>query len=138
MFLIMNLLFPLWMQVAELKTIPLTLPNETVIRVEVAETQQQRQVGLMGRPSLAPDRGMLFIFQSPDRHDFWMKNTLIPLDIIWMDSNKRIIYIAEGVPPCKTRDCPSYGPTRKTLYTLELDSGMADRYGLKIGMVLDF
>ena len=138
MFLLMNLFFPLWMQVADLKTMPLTLPNGTVIQVEWAETQKQREAGLMGRTRLAPDRGMLFIFQSPDRYDFWMKNTLIPLDIIWLDSGKHIIYIAERVPPCKTRDCPSYGPTKKSLYTLELDSGMAGKYGLKVGMILEF
>ncbi len=92
----------------------------------------------MGRTSLAPDRGMLFIFQKTSRHKFWMKNTLIPLDMIWLDQDKRIIYIEKRVPPCKTRDCPFYGPTQKSLYTLEIDSGMADRYGLKVGMILDF
>ena len=119
-------------------TIPLTLPDGKIFQVEVARTPIERTRGLMFRTNLSEDRGMLFIFDRPDKNLFWMKTTLIPLDILWMDSKKRIIHIESQVPPCKLDPCPVYGPTADSLYVLEANAGFAQKRGIKIGMTLRF
>ncbi|HSG06098.1 MAG TPA: DUF192 domain-containing protein [Nitrospiria bacterium] len=120
-------------------TVPIVLPGGEKIRAEVALTQQQRQLGLMFRPSMPENHGMLFIFDLPGAHPFWMKSTLIPLDIIWMDKNKQIVHIARRVPPCKMDPCPQYGSKKKgSVYVLEVNAGKADQWGLKEGQTLQF
>src|SRR5574344_908996 len=86
--------------------IPLTLPNGKVLRVELAVTDQERALGLMYRRSLPDDYGMLFVFDRVDYHSFWMKNTYLPLDLVWIGPDRRIVEIQQGVPPCKTSQCP--------------------------------
>jgi len=117
-----------------------TLPGGQLIHAEVASTQSQMQRGLMFRTSLTPDRGMLFLFAKEDSHTFWMFQTLIPLDMIWMDSNNRIVEISENTPPCKTEaaQCPSYGGHEPALFVLELSGGSVARYHLKTGQVIRF
>src|SRR5687767_4745086 len=75
-------------------------PNGVTIQAEIADTTERRARGLMYRDSLAKDRGMLFTFAEPQLWTFWMKNTRIPLDIIWMDGKKRIVHIERNVPTC--------------------------------------
>lgn len=87
----------------------------------------------MFRKSLGPTEGMLFVFDFVDFYPFWMKSTLIPLDMIWISPEQRIVYIAERVPPCKQDPCPSYSPMQKALYVLELAAGSAGKHHLKIG-----
>ena len=118
----------------------ITLPGGQVIHAEIASTQQQVQRGLMFRTSLAPDRGMLFMFSKEERQTFWMFQTLIPLDIIWMDSNKRIVEVSTDTPPCKTEAarCPTYGGHEPALFVLELAAGSVARYHLKTGDAIRF
>ena len=101
--------------------------------VELAVTPEQRSKGLMYRKSLDEDKGMLFIFENSGKYGFWMKNTLIPLDIIWIDENKTIIYISENTPPCKQDPCPSYIPNAEAKYVLELNAGISNKTRIKIG-----
>jgi uncharacterized protein len=111
-----------------------TIKNET-IEIEVAKTSRQQEIGLMYRRVLPANRGMLFPFNPPQPASFWMKNTLIPLDIIFIRDG-RVRYIASGVPPCKKDPCPTYGPTDTTDLidnVLELQAGRAQQLGLKIG-----
>ena len=118
-----------------------TLPGGQVIRAEIASTQAQVQHGLMFRTSLAPDRGMLFLFSKEEALTFWMFQTLIPLDIIWMDSNKHIVEISANTPPCKAASsgqCPVYGGHEPALFVLELNAGLVARYHLKTGDVIRF
>ncbi len=68
------------------------------LQIEVARTPEERARGLMFRPSMPPDAGMLFVFEEDVQAAFWMKNTLIPLDMIWLDRDARIVWIAESVP----------------------------------------
>ncbi|HET6465266.1 MAG TPA: DUF192 domain-containing protein [Nitrospiria bacterium] len=119
-------------------TVPLTLPDGKTLQVEVARTEKTRALGLMFRTALPEDRGMLFIFEQPGLHRFWMKNTLIPLDMIWMDERKRIIHIEYQVPPCKLDPCAVYGPSADSLYVLEVISGVASREKLRPGQTLTF
>ena len=105
---------------------------------EIASSFSARMKGLMFRESLAVDAGMLFIFSSEDKHSFWMKNTLIPLDMIWISENKEIVYIAKNVQPCKSLICPSVSSEKSAKYVLEINGGKADETGLKIGDKADF
>lgn len=117
-----------------------TLPGGELIHAEVASTQPQVQKGLMFRTSLAPDRGMLFLFSKEDSLPFWMFQTLIPLDIIWMDSDKKIVEISADTPPCKTEasQCPQYGGNQPALFVLELPAGSVARYHLRTGQTIRF
>ncbi len=119
-------------------TIRMTLPDGKPLEVEIARTPLELNRGLMFRTDLPEDRGMLFIFERPGKNQFWMKNTLIPLDILWMDDRKRIIHIAFQVPPCKLDPCPVYGPAADSHYVLEVKAGVAHKRGLRIGMPLRF
>jgi uncharacterized protein len=113
-------------------------PGGNEIGVELALTDEQRARGLMFRESLAPDRGMLFFFPYEERWSFWMKNTMIPLDIIWIDAERRITHIERQVPPCRSDPCPSYVPDAAGNYVLELAGGRAAELNLQRGDVLEF
>lgn len=101
--------------------------------VELATDDARRQRGLMMRTRLAPDHGMLFVFPYTAPQAFWMKNTLIPLDILYFDTDRRLVSMQSDVPPCKADPCttyPSDGPAR---YVLELSAGTAQRIGARHG-----
>jgi uncharacterized protein len=104
------------------------------ILLEVARTTEEQSTGLMYRTQLAANRGMLFVFSPPRPVSFWMKNTLIPLDMIFV-SNGVVKYISAKVPPCKTASCPGYGPDAKTAIdsVIELPGGRAAELRLKVG-----
>ncbi len=108
------------------------------VTAELAVTEEERAKGLMFREKLLPDQGMLFVFEREGLHSFWMKNTLIPLDMLWLDSGKRVIHIAADVPPCPAEPCPSYGPEIPARYVLELKAGQAAAQGIKVGDRLQF
>lgn len=120
--------------------IPIQLPGGVIIQVEIANTMKKRAEGLMHREFLAKDRGMLFTFDQAQPWTFWMKNTKIPLDIIWMNEKKQIIHIARNVPICTRTDdgCPQYQPNHPAMYVLELGGGEAERLKLENGSKLQF
>jgi uncharacterized membrane protein (UPF0127 family) len=120
------------------KFIKIYLPGGPSIAAELAATDEERQKGLMFREKLLPDQGMLFVFDVEDYYSFWMKNTLIALDLIWLDKERRIVHIERDVPPCKADPCPSYTPKRPGSYVLELKAGSADRLKLKLFDKLEF
>ncbi len=126
----------------ELPTIPVTLPSGKVIRAELATEPRDQQRGLMFRTSLAPDRGMLFVFPAPAaNHPFWMYHTLIPLDILWIDSHRRIVFVSPQTPPCPSEnppDCPNYGGPAGAQFVLELSAGSIAAHGLQPGDTLRF
>ena len=125
---------------AEDPLIAVTLPQGTVVMAELADTVEERARGLMFRPSLEKNRGMLFAFAEPQPWSFWMKNTRISLDIIWMDQKKKIVHIERNVPPCSRTDdgCPQYQPNENAVYVLELAAGSADALNLRRGTTLRF
>ena len=114
------------------------LPDGAVIRVEVASDDATRAQGLMYRDHLADDRGMVFLFPQTGSYPFWMKNTLIPLDMIWIDEQKRVVHISPAVPPCKADPCPSYDPGVFSRYVLEVAGGVAGRHHLATGQTIRF
>jgi uncharacterized protein len=113
-------------------------PDQTRVSVEIADTEERRQRGLMFRERLGPSEGMIFLFEEPGAYPFWMKNTLIPLDMIWVGADERIVWIAHSVPPCKADPCPSYHHKGEALYVVEVASGFARQHGLKVGDQLTF
>lgn len=99
-------------------------------KVELAETESERAQGLMYRRSLNEDSGMLFLYPRSRRTSMWMKNTFIPLDIIFIDEVGRIIRIAERTIPESTQSIPSGGPVKAVL---EINAGVSERLGIAVG-----
>ena len=123
-----------------------TLPIGTVVletpprapitlKVEVASTDAQRQVGMMFREQLGEEEGMLFIFPTERRNSFWMHNTLIPLDMLFIDSEWKVVGIVERAAP--QTDDPR-GVPKMSQYVLEVNGGFASRHGLSTDTVVRF
>ncbi|MEO0409954.1 MAG: DUF192 domain-containing protein, partial [Cyanobacteria bacterium P01_A01_bin.135] len=106
--------------------------NGTRIDLEVAETDMQRAIGLMFRPQIPDDRGMLFPFDSAGPVRFWMRNVLVPLDMVFL-RGERVEAIAAEVPPCEAMPCPTYGPDVNIDQVIELRGGRAAELGLQVG-----
>lgn len=102
------------------------------IQLEVAKTLEQKAMGLMFRPELGANRGMLFLFDPPRPVSFWMKNVLIDLDMVFL-RNGKVIAIASNVPPCKAEPCPYYGPPDVIDQVIELRGGRAAELGIQTG-----
>lgn len=123
-----------------LETIPLTLPDGKKLTVEVARTAGQREIGLMFRTKLAPNRGMLFVYDTEAPHTFWMKNTLIDLDMVFIGADKRVTSVAANVPKT-TADTPNEAIPRRSgkgQYILEIPAGRAKELGIETGTELKF
>jgi hypothetical protein len=118
--------------------IPLKLPSGKVLQAEVMDTPELRGLGVMFRPSLPEDRGLLFIFERLDFYSFWMKNCRFPIDMVWLDEHRRVVHLAEAVPPCRKDPCPSYQPMQRAQYVVELNAHQARREKIALGAVLDF
>ncbi len=112
------------------------MPSGAVYSVELALTPEAQAQGLMFRESLPPRHGMLFVFSEPGVHKFWMKNTMIPLDMVWMDAAGKVLFVSADTPPCKADPCASYGPDGPAAQVLEIAGGMASREGIQPGVVL--
>ena len=104
------------------------------VNAELAETMEERSQGLMYRERLEEGEGMLFVFETESTHSFWMKNTLIPLDMIWIGKDMRVVHIEHAVP-CTTENCKSYTPNKPALYVLETNAGFAEKNGIKVGNI---
>jgi uncharacterized membrane protein (UPF0127 family) len=116
-------------------------PSGIAIHAEIADTPLKRSVGLMYRDHLKKDHGMLFFFSQPQAWSFWMKNTKIALDLIWLDAKKRVTHIERNVPICtKTDDsCPQYRPNGDdAMYVLEIAGGTVEGYKIEKGTRLLF
>jgi uncharacterized membrane protein (UPF0127 family) len=130
------ILLLLWVPIANSQNvlkIPLYVHHKE-IWVEVAKTPEERNRGLMGRKYLGQDEGMLFIFEAEDYHSFWMKNTLIPLSIAFIDRDGRIVWMTDMKP--LTLD--SHVPPKPVLYALEMNKGWFSKNGIKTGDVVRF
>ncbi|MFC1594176.1 DUF192 domain-containing protein [Candidatus Omnitrophota bacterium] len=112
--------------------------SETCFTVEIASTPEQQARGLMLRKQLDRDKGMLFVFEREERHAFWMKNTLIPLDIIWLDKDRSVVFIHRNAQPCREDYCPQISPEKEALFVVELNAGSVDTLGLKTGDTMEF
>ncbi len=106
--------------------------------VELALTLKEKKQGLMFRSYLEENKGMLFVFAMEEERGFWMKNTLIPLDIIWLNKDKKVVYISKNNQPCKNDECSMINPDKKAKYVLELKGGTTDKIGLEVGNKANF
>ena len=121
--------------------IPLTLPSGKVLQTEVMIKDEDRAMGLMFRPSLPLDHGMLFLFERPDFRGIWMKNCKFPIDILWLDAEHKIVHLAEKVPPCTAKvdaNCEVYYPIARASYVVELNAGQARREKALVGSTVTF
>lgn len=118
--------------------VPLKLPSGTVLSTEVMVEDNDRAMGLMFRPSLAKDRAMLFVFDTADFHGIWMKNCKFPIDIVWLDEARKVVHVAEGVPPCTKEPCPVYQPMQRAAFVVEMNAAQAKREKVVKGATLEF
>ncbi|MCC6265551.1 MAG: DUF192 domain-containing protein [Bryobacterales bacterium] len=116
------------------------LPDGARIEAETKLTPEGQAQGMMFRASLPENKGMLFIHATVEKRSYWMFQCEIPLDIIWMDRDRRIVEISADTPPCRetAEKCPSYGGAAPSLFVLELAAGMAKKHNLKLGDTLRF
>jgi len=107
--------------------------NGASFTVEIAKTQEEKTRGLMFRDFMPEDHGMLFVFDDFAPRSFWMKNTLIPLDIVFIDDNMAVVDVQTALP-CKEDPCPTYRARAK--YVLEINAGAAEKNNIRNGSVL--
>ena len=105
------------------------------IDIEIAENEEERNKGLMFRSYLPDTTGMLFIFEKETPQNFWMKNTIIPLDIIYVDAEKKIISITKNTNPYSEEVIPSYGDAQ---YVIEVNTGFTEKHNIQIGDEISF
>ena len=101
--------------------------------VEVRDDTEEHMRGLMFRQHLPWNAGMLFAYNSEEPRAFWMKNTLIPLDMIFVDDNSEIVDIIENVPPCEQDPCPVYPSEQPAQYVLEVNAGFVQQNAVQVG-----
>lgn len=120
------------------KLVQVKIGNATV-SAELADTYEKQVRGLMFRKEIQKDAGMLFTFGSDGKHAIWMMNMSIPIDIVWIDSGKKVVHIESNVQPCSGLiACKSYSPEKGSRYVLELSSGYAKKHGIKVGSIAKF
>jgi len=108
------------------------------INIEIANTPKTREAGLMNRRELLKDAGMLFIFDREETRNFWMKNTLISLDMIFLNKDKEVVYIIKSAEPCTKEPCLVYNSKYPAKYVLEVNSGFVEENNIQIGEKLRF
>ena len=113
---------------------PQACVKNTCFNVEIAKTYFERGRGLMFRKNLAEKSGMLFVFEYPGFYPFWMKNTFISLDMIWISEDKKVVFIHKNAQPCVSgTTCEKINPQVSANYVLEINAGEADRFKILIG-----
>jgi uncharacterized membrane protein (UPF0127 family) len=109
------------------------------LSAEIPVTGELMSKGLSVKDQLRENESMLFVFEEPLRHTFWMKDMKFPIDIIWLDSNGKIVHIEENLMPCPlVLICPSYAPNADSQYVLETIAGFAQRHNISLGTTIKF
>lgn len=121
------------------ETIVVTFPSGRAIEAEVADTPEKLLFGLAFRGSLPPGTGMLYIFDTSDRHKVRTKGFLIPVDVIWANESRHVVHLVERAEPCAADPCPAYGPPPENArYVIETEAGFIKREKLSPGAELKF
>jgi len=115
--------------------------DDQVLQVQIADTEPRRVRGLMFQEQLPYDKGMIFVFDESGFHSLWMLNMQFPLDMIWFDSDGKVVYIEKNVPPCKsaleTVTCTGVNPGQnEALYILEVTAGFVDKFEINEDSIL--
>jgi uncharacterized membrane protein (UPF0127 family) len=112
--------------------------EDVTIQIEIADTPPAHSAGLQGRVGLGKDAGMLFVFPKEALLKFWMKKTLIPLDIIYVSKDHQIVDIISEAQPCTESSCTIYPSTRKCLYAIEVNAGFTIMNDIRVGDKVEF
>ncbi len=120
-----------------LKTVQIKFAG-VVLNVELAKTQAEQAKGLSGRDSLPADHGMLFVFDNEDYWAFWMNGMRFPLDIIWFNAGRQTVFIEQSLQPCPPDACPSFAPSAKAMYVLEVNAGFVVNHNVSLGDTFTF
>lgn len=112
--------------------------NSQKFIAEIADTPELTSRGMMYRESISKNFAMLFIFDKENPQGFWMKNTLVHLDIIYLNKHKEIVNIHHNVPPCKSPPCQSYYSVKPSKYVVEIQGGLSKKMKLKKGDTIEF
>jgi uncharacterized protein len=112
--------------------------NGVPLVADLAITGEQRTKGLAVKDSLAENESMLFYFPKANEYAFWMKDMKFPIDIIWLDTDRKVIHIEHSLEPCDSDACPLYKPEGKTQYVLETVAGFAQKYNVIEGTIVEF
>lgn len=116
------------------KTSSLVRIDDMNITALLALTPEEQSTGLAIKETMKENEGMLFVFDTPKKYSFWMKDMKFPIDIIWLDSNKKIVHIEDRLEPCLfLLPCPSYAPATDSLYVLEVVSNFTNKHDIRIG-----
>ena len=118
----------------EISIAPSIVLGSDTIMLDIADSPSERMKGLSGTPSLAEDKGLLFIFDTPSTHGFWMKDMNYPIDMIWLDKSFTIVGLKENATPESYPE--SFAPSSPALYVIEVNAGISQKHGLKIGDTL--
>ncbi len=118
-------------------TVPRVCIGTACIFVEVADSPEERETGLMFRNFLAADRGMIFVFDEEKINSFWMKNTRIPLDAIWIDGEGSVVDV-QTMAPCQSDPCQIYTPPGPAEFVLEVNAGWSASHGIEMGDKVTF
>ncbi len=105
--------------------------DNSCVNVEIADTLEEKSIGLSSRSSLDEGTGMLFLYEEEGIYSFWMKDVLIPLDIIWVSKDYKIVHM-EKAEPCEN-ECTTLTPSFEALYVVETNSGFIEENSLEIG-----
>lgn len=127
---------PVWAQALPVTEGVVAFPGGLKINVELADTDWLREKGLMHRPVLAQDRGMLFVFQEQAERSVWMKNTLLPLDVLFLSEDGAVVGLLADLSPCRQAACPIYDSGAPARYMLEVNAGFIAKHGIGLGQVL--
>lgn len=115
--------------------------RDLVVEARVASKASERKKGLSGQENLPLGGGLLFVFENSGLYSFWMKDMKFAIDIIWIDENKKVVYIVQNAPPEPSRDedeLTLYRPEGVAKYVLEINAGLTQRHGIVIGDVVGF
>jgi uncharacterized protein len=103
------------------------------IEIEIADNEDKRMTGLMYRDKMNENQGMLFLFQVEEQQAFWMKNTILPLDIIFVNAKREVVSIQKNAEPYSEKSLPSFKPAQ---YVVEVNAGYTDKNGIKAGTII--
>jgi len=110
-----------------------TLPDGATLDLELATTPEETTTGLMFRPSLPADRGMLLLWSEERNATIWMMNVLVPLDIVFLDDVGKVIEIVADARPCAAEPCPRFTPDKPSRAVLEMAAGSVAAHGITVG-----
>lgn len=137
LFLLVILYYFITISIQEKNTASKICIEKQCFTVEIARTSAEQQQGLMNREVMEKDHGMVFIFPKSDVHNFWMKNTLIPLDMIWVDDAFNVVRVLTA-QPCIQDPCKVYRPEASAKYVIEINAWIAEKYGIHEWSVVKF